>query len=79
MSSKKEKRYIGIADDIEKRLERHNAGHVKSTKPYIPWNLVYAETYPDKQTARKREAYLKRSYHARKEIFDKLIKYGLIV
>ena len=31
---------MGQTADIEKRLERHNRGSVKSTKSGIPWELV---------------------------------------
>ncbi|MBP7808244.1 MAG: GIY-YIG nuclease family protein [Bacteroidia bacterium] len=32
--------YIGQSDSIENRLNLHNAGQVKSTKPFLPWSLV---------------------------------------
>ncbi len=32
--------YIGQTNDISVRLENHNSGLTKSTKPYLPWNLV---------------------------------------
>ena len=39
-SELKSKYYTGQTQDIDKRLERHNAGKVKSTKNGIPWKLV---------------------------------------
>ena len=73
------RRYIGIADDITKRVIRHNSGAVRSTKPYRPWEVVYKEVFPDKITARKREVYLKKSYSAREEIFNKIANLAPIV
>jgi putative endonuclease len=33
--------YIGKTSDINERLKRHNAGREKSTKPYLPWQIIY--------------------------------------
>ena len=32
--------YIGQSHDVKARLTFHNQGHVKSTKPYLPWEMV---------------------------------------
>ena len=32
--------YIGHSQDIDVRLDFHNDGHVKSTKPFLPWEMV---------------------------------------
>ena len=32
--------YIGQSADIEQRITFHNKGNVKSTKPFIPWEIV---------------------------------------
>ena len=34
--------YIGQTENIDKRIERHNAGTEKSTAPYIPWDLIWS-------------------------------------
>ncbi len=39
-SEKRSEYYVGQTTDIEKRLKRHNAGIVPSTKRGIPWLLV---------------------------------------
>ena len=54
--------YVGMSADVEKRLREHNSGRTKSTKGYRPWNLVHKEAFPDRETARKREKYLKSGY-----------------
>src|SRR5690606_28044965 len=40
--------YKGHTDDVEKRLREHNAGKTKSTKGFIPWELVYFEIFKSK-------------------------------
>lgn len=51
--------YVGMTSNLEKRLNTHNLGHVKSTKAYVPWMVVLKETYNSREEARKRELYLK--------------------
>lgn len=51
--------YVGMTDNIENRLNSHNPGFVKSTKPYLPWKIVYYESFPNRTEARIREKYLK--------------------
>ena len=71
-SAIKDRHYIGITEDTDKRLRKHNAGDVRSTKPYRPWKLLYTETYDDKTSARKRELFLKKTARARTELFEQL-------
>ncbi|HMA61430.1 MAG TPA: GIY-YIG nuclease family protein [bacterium] len=60
LQSKKNGRfYIGQTKDIQDRLQRHNVGHSKSTKPHRPWELVYSEEYSTRSEAVKREYKLK--------------------
>ncbi|MFB6318393.1 GIY-YIG nuclease family protein [Saccharicrinis sp. FJH54] len=59
-SEVKDRYYIGSCSDVEKRLERHNAGATPSTKPYRPWQVVYIEEYLSKTESLKREKYIKR-------------------
>gem|GEM_PF-674386 len=58
-SSKYAKFYIGFTSDIDKRLIEHNSGNTKSTKPFIPWEVIYKEEFETRIAARKRELYLK--------------------
>ncbi len=48
-----------MSSNITDRLYKHNRGWSKSTKPYLPWILVYTESYIEKGEAYKREAFLK--------------------
>jgi putative endonuclease len=58
-SEKINKYYVGVTDDLDWRLERHNMGWGKYTKRGIPWRLVYYETYETKSDALKREKEIK--------------------
>jgi putative endonuclease len=59
-SSQYQKSYVGYTSDIEKRLYEHNNSELKSyTKSFRPWVLIYAEEYPTKSEAIKREKYFK--------------------
>jgi putative endonuclease len=51
--------YVGQTQNLEERLERHNSGRNKSTKPGIPWMIVHFEVLPDRSTALVREKYIK--------------------
>lgn len=51
--------YVGMTENIERRLKEHNSGKTKSTKGYKPWILFFHEEYPTRLEARKREKYLK--------------------
>ena len=63
--------YYGQTANLEKRLEDHNLGRVKSTKSRKPFNLVYYETVNTIGEARKREKYFKSGY-GRKFIKNRL-------
>lgn len=51
--------YIGLTTDLRKRVKEHNQGINKSTKPYVPWKLIYYEACLNEQDAKRREHYLK--------------------
>jgi putative endonuclease len=59
MSKKDKKFYTGATNNLDKRLEQHNAGLVSSTKHRIPVKLVYFEACLNKHDAFQREKYLK--------------------
>ena len=58
-STKSERYYVGLSRVIEQRLLAHNRGKVRSTRPFIPWKLVYSEPFETRVQAREREKYLK--------------------
>jgi putative endonuclease len=51
--------YIGQTRDIDDRIKRHNAGKVKSTKHYKPWEIIYFENCQTRSEACKRELQIK--------------------
>ena len=51
--------YIGISDNPLRRIEQHNKGYNRTTKPYIPFKIILLEKYKNRKEARKREIYLK--------------------
>ncbi|OGZ64617.1 MAG: hypothetical protein A2998_02325 [Candidatus Staskawiczbacteria bacterium RIFCSPLOWO2_01_FULL_37_25b] len=51
--------YVGSCEHVNKRIELHNKGLVKSTKRYIPWDIVRTEEYKTLSEARKRELQIK--------------------
>ena len=58
-SLEKEWYYVGLTKDLAERLNRHNSGRVRSTKPYLPFVLVYHEVTTDHLAARDREKFFK--------------------
>lgn len=60
--------YTGWTNNIEKRLEAHNAGQAaKYTRCRTPVELVYLETHETKQEAMRQEALIKKLTRKEKE------------
>lgn len=53
------RRYIGFTRNVAKRLRQHNAGKTISTKPYLPWEVLFFEEFGTKEEALMREKFLK--------------------
>ena len=51
--------YVGISNDLERRLSEHNKGYNKKTKAYAPFVLIYSEPFETRPEARIKEKYLK--------------------
>jgi len=51
--------YVGLTNNIERRITEHNKGENKTTKPYKPFKLIYSEECETREKAREREKYLK--------------------
>ena len=58
-SAKDNKRYIGSTNNLERRINEHNTGKVKSTKSRVPLNVVYREDFLSEKEARLREKFFK--------------------
>lgn len=61
--------YTGWTTDVERRVQCHNAGKgAKYTRPRLPVELVYFETFETKEEAMRREAAIKKLSKERKEL-----------
>jgi len=52
-------RYVGITNNLNKRIIQHNNGNNKSTRLYRPFELIYTENLINYKEARKRERFFK--------------------
>lgn len=64
--------YIGSTENVERRLELHNKGKVKSTKAYRPWILLETQEFESRSEAFKQEMFLKT--HQQKNILKNKYK-----
>ena len=53
------KLYTGVTKDLKRRLDEHNRGKNAATKYRKPFVLIHSEAYETKNTACRREYYLK--------------------
>ena len=51
--------YVGVTENITKRLKEHNSGFSKSTKHRRPFIIVHNECFDDISSAYKREKFIK--------------------
>lgn len=58
-SEKTNQLYIGLTNDLMRRLKEHNAGHSEYSRKFKPWKLVYFEGYLSDKDAKDREIKLK--------------------
>src|SRR3989339_895748 len=69
--------YIGMTDNLERRMKQHQNGLNRTTKPYRPFEQIYTETFSTRWEAREREKKLKtgsereKLYLLREEKIDK--------
>ena len=52
--------YIGLTDEVERRVRQHNAGISRWTRGRGPWRLVWQQRCTDLREARQLENRLKR-------------------
>ncbi len=58
-SESRDRIYIGQTDNLQRRVKQHHEGKVVSTRPYLPYRLIYFEEVNDRASAFKREKELK--------------------
>lgn len=71
-SRKTGKLYIGITDNLRKRIEKHNSFQVLSTKTGAPYELIYFEGYKSMDMAKEREYKLKQFGQAYRRLKERL-------
>ncbi len=54
-----DRQYVGMSDDMDRRLIEHNLGKNQSTKAFKPWVILHTESFDSREAARNREKYLK--------------------
>lgn len=64
--------YVGLTNNLERRLNEHNNGKNKTTKPYKTFELIFSELVNSREDARKREIFLKSGIG--KEFLKSLLK-----
>jgi putative endonuclease len=57
--SRNRKRYVGITNDLPRRLAEHRSGRTKGGQVIGAFRVVLTELFPDHKSARVRERYLK--------------------
>ena len=51
--------YVGLTDDLQERLRKHNAGEVPHSAKFKPWAIKTAIAFRNRERAAKFEQYLK--------------------
>lgn len=54
--------YVGLTSNLERRIEEHNRGKNRSTKAYVPFELIYSKIFSTRPEAREHEKILKSGY-----------------
>ena len=71
-SLKTNRRYVGLTNSLNRRIEEHNSGKNRSTKGFSPWSLMYCEKFENRIEARNREKHLKSGVG--RAYLDKILK-----
>jgi putative endonuclease len=59
--------YTGVTTDVARRLAEHNdARGARYTRVHVPVELMWSEAHPDRSSAMKREAKIKRLPRSKK-------------
>ena len=51
--------YVGLTNNLERRIFQHNKGENITTKAYTPFILIYSEKFATRSEARTKEKYFK--------------------
>ena len=66
--------YTGHTNDVDRRLNDHNRGKMKSTRHRGPFKLIHTEEFPSRSEAMIREKFLKsgKGRQIREELFKQI-------
>jgi len=67
------KHYTGIAKDLKKRFDQHQAGHSISTRRYLPVRMIWSHLSKSRKEARILEVKIK-SRGAKRFLLDQTYK-----
>lgn len=59
-SLKNGRHYTGISIDIDRRLNEHNKGSAKSTRPHVPYERIWNSDFMSQSDALKLEILIKK-------------------
>ncbi|MCF7812156.1 GIY-YIG nuclease family protein [Candidatus Gracilibacteria bacterium] len=51
--------YVGLTNNLDRRISEHTTGKEKTTRAYAPFRLIHFESFQTRPEARKREKFLK--------------------
>lgn len=54
-----DRHYVGLSEDLEERLKKHNAGQCWHTSKFRPWQIETAVAFRSKEKTADFEKYLK--------------------
>lgn len=66
--------YVGSTNDVERRLDEHNNGKVRSTKFYQPFTIVFKKEFVREAEAREYERRIKKQRILKESIIRQIEK-----
>lgn len=63
--------YVGMTDNLERRIAQHNNKREQTTRPYAPFKIIYTKEFDSRNSARQEEKRLKSGFG--KEFLKSLI------
>lgn len=68
------KSYVGVTNDLTRRIGEHNSGKHFYTKRHVPWEIIRTEAFDSFRVAHEREKFLKSTSGRRflKKLFEAL-------
>ena len=51
--------YVGMTNNLNRRIAEHNRGYNRTTRTYRPYELIYVEEFFTREESRNHEKYMK--------------------